>query len=97
MMKANTCILFLLCREEAEKYQSAHTGEDMSGVRRQFISFEIVRNRDCYSSPPPSALNPYPLFFSASQPTSFPLLVLLTYIFYSLFSIVNYHLLSTYT
>jgi hypothetical protein len=59
-MKANTCILFLLCREEAENYQSARTGEDMSGVRHQFISYEIVRNRDCCSSPAPSVLN-FPL------------------------------------
>jgi hypothetical protein len=45
-MKTNVSILFLLCREEDEKYQNVCTREDMSGVPQNFIFYEIVRSED---------------------------------------------------
>jgi hypothetical protein len=45
-METNARFLCLLCREGDEKYQSLSTREDICGVSRKFIFYEIVHNKD---------------------------------------------------
>jgi hypothetical protein len=64
MVKTNGSILFLLCREDDEKYQSIFTREDMCGVLQNFIFYEIVRNTTFNFSQQPRELQPTPCSFS---------------------------------